>query len=171
MNVAQAVEGAASSGSLLREFTAARRQFELAGRADLCEWVDKEIAGYGQARRLPAYRWVPAVARGTVTMADGTTLDAHQLPVSHLSDDWTRERVRQGLAEIEALAISGHACVSQEIAQGELAAFARGLGLSAARITHAWWEIRTPDLKAVLDGARAELHRLLASLPAGHRGP
>lgn len=172
MNVVRAsVEGAAAGDSLLREFTAARQRFQHAGRMDLCAWVDKEIAGYGQARRLPAYRWVPAVARGTVSMADGTTLDDHSLPVAHLSEDWTRERVRQGLVATEALAFSGQACVSQEIPRGEWAALARGLGLSGACITRAWWEVRTLDLKAVLDGARAELHRHLASLPADHHEP
>lgn len=167
-----AVEGTASGGSLLGEFAAARCRFEQAGRADLCEWVDREITGHGQARRLPAYRWVPALARGTVTTADGTALDNHALPVSHLGTDWTRERMRQGLAEIEAMAFSGRARVLQPIAQDELAPLARGLGLAGAHIERAWWEIRTADLKAVvLAGARAELQRLLADLPAGHSGP
>lgn len=167
-----AVDGAASGDSLPGEFAAARCRFEQAGRADLCAWIDKEVTGYGQARRLPAYRWVPALARGTVTTADGTTLDNHPLPVSHLSKDWARERVRDGLAGIEAMAFSGQACVSRPIAQDELAPLARGLGLAGAHIERAWWEIRTADLKAVvLEGARAELHRLLADLPAGHSEP
>lgn len=124
------------------------------------------MSGYGLARRLPAYRWVPAVACGTVSMADGTLLDDHRLPVAHLSKDWARERVRQGLAQVEALALGGQTCVSQDIPQDELAPIARGLGLRGARIVRAWWVIQTADLKAVvLDGARAELRRLVASLP------
>lgn len=170
--VPASLEGAAEGDSLLREFRAARQRFQRTARADLCAWVDKEIAGYGHARRVPAYRWVPAIAHGTVSLADGTILNDHRLPVAHLSEDWTRERVRQGLAEIEALVFSGETCVAHDIPQAELAALSRGLGLSGARITRAWWTIRTSDLKAVvLDGARAELHHLLTCLPAGHHEP
>ena len=168
MNAAKPAADVLAAGDLVsREFAAARQRFQHAGRDDLCEWVDRELAGYGHARRLPGYRWVPAAARGTVSTAQGSLLHDHRLPVSHLGEDWTRERVRQALAEVEALAFSGRAFVTQDIPEDERAPLARGLGLSGARITHAWWEIRTADLKAVvLDGARAELHRLLACLPA-----
>lgn len=170
--VPASLEGAAEGDSLLPEFMVARQRFQHAARADLCAWIDKEIAGYGQTRRVPAYRWVPAVAHGTVSMADGSILNDHRLPVSNLSEEWTRERVRQGLAEIEALVFSGETCVAHDIPQGDLAIFSRGLGLRGARITRAWWTIRTSDLKTVvLDGARAELHHLLACLPAGHDKP
>lgn len=152
-------------GELAPEFAAAKERFQQAGRQDLCDWVDRELSGYPQGSRLPPYRHVPAVARGTVTR-DEERLDNHRLPVWHLAGDWTHEPLRQGLAQIEAWAGSSEPCLLQSIHPHQHALFTRGLRLGGGHaVTEAWWEIRTEDLSSVvLAGAREQLHRALRTL-------
>ena len=158
--------GAGLPAALEAEFFAARRRFQQAGREDLCDWVDLELAGYPARGRLPPYRKVPAVARGTVTR-DARILDNHPLPVWHLAGDWTHEHLRQGLARIEALVNTDAPYLLLPIHPHEHALFTRGLRLGGGHaVTRAWWEIRTEDLSLVLGGARDQLHRTLLTLKA-----
>lgn len=157
---------------LAAEFALAKVRFQQAGRQDLCDWVDLELAGYPERGRVPPYRNVPAIARGTVRKGEAV-LDDHPLPVWHLAGDWTHEAMRQGIAQLEVLARSGAPSLRQAIHPDTHALFTRGLRLGGGHaVTRAWWEIRTEDLSSVLlAGAREALHDALRTLNVPCAGP
>lgn len=153
------------------KLAAAKELFQQAGRQDLCDWVDLELSGYPERGRLPPYRKVPAIARGTVTR-DDERLDNYPLPTWHLAGDWTHEHMRQGIAQIEAWAGLSAPCLLLPIHPHQYALFTRGLRLGGSHaVTQAWWEIRTEDLSSiVLDGVREQLHQTLQALQPSQGG-
>ncbi len=165
-------EKAVPSPCLATELVAAQACFRAAGRQDLCDWAARELAGYPERGRVPPYRMVPAIARGSVRAGE-SVLDDHPLPVWHLAGDWSHEAMRQGLAQLETLARGGAPRLRQAIHPDTHALFTRGLRLGGGHVvTRAWWEIRTEDLSSVLlAGAREALHDALRTLNVPCGGP
>lgn len=84
----------APSPDLPQAFAKARQHFLEAGRDDLAAWAALELAGYPPASPVPAYRTVPAQARGKLGNNDDEVVEDYPLPVWHLAGDWAHHGKR-----------------------------------------------------------------------------
>lgn len=157
---------------LPQAFAEARQHFLEAGRDDLAAWAALELAGYPPASPVPAYRTVPAQARGKLGNNDDEVVEDYPLPVWHLAGDWAHEDLRAPLSELMAASAAGDTGVRQAIAPDTLPLLTRGLRLgNGARVTAAWWQVEPAALVTLLDAVRTRLRLALEELAASRQAP
>lgn len=127
------------------------------------EWVQRELSGYPQGARLPAYRRLRSVPSiGNFGGPLGASLNNIPLPVgpipSHLRDRYTTIEFREEIAQLDEMASGKGALTSPwpgDLVAGVATKYHRGYTLLEARM-----EISNNAVIGVLDSIRNKVLKL-----------